>query len=413
MAKTKGKKITKEQKHVVDQLKDKVFALAHSRDYIPNDTDDFLYFRGDPQKKIGVGFWAEELPVDGGPIVGIDLEYVSNDITSGVTAYSEEMPVSPEYLDGNPSGVEFELENVPKLKEYFFNAAAFHEIYTPIEHEELELEPEPERVFTAGEPAYHFQFREILEWLKHDPVWMYSAPAAGKSFMAEQMAEELGVDFYPINFGPNTSESRLTGFPNIVNGEMVEGLAYKPFKNGGLLFMDELDGADSQVLLCLNGMLDGDYYRFPNGELVRKHKNFYALAGANTNGLGNSRGMKRNVHDAALLSRFIRYRLEYDIELECFISGVPNWASYVVCVREWMSRQSTGAIDITPRVTYQGSRHLKNGGKDKNVYRHLIGNHLNPDVANRLEAELQIFNSALSYKDNPLYQDALARLKSN
>lgn len=220
---------------------------------------------------------------------------------------------------------------------------------------------------TEVKGAYHRQLPDIIQTLTSvnaigwsEFVYIHGAPGAGKTHMLRQIAQALNVPHYPFPCGPTTTEGKLLGFNNIANGTFVPGWLYKPYKEGGLVGLDEVDLADASVLAGANS-IENDEFTFGNGETVKRHKNFHLIAFANTIGTGATGGFIRNKLDAATLNRFTHIKLEYDPELEAKIFGNPKWAAYVVKVREYVAKNCNNSLYITPRATRKGAAYLANG----------------------------------------------------
>src|SRR4051812_12667505 len=129
------------------------------------------------------------------------------------------------------------------------------------------------------------------------PLWLHGPKGVGKSKMARQMATGLGVPFYLVAMSPSTAEGKLLGYTNLVSGDFVRGLLFEPFANGGLAFIDEIDIADPGVLVGINSLVTDCNFRFPNGEIITRHPDFYLLAGGNTDGTGATDGYIRRKMD--------------------------------------------------------------------------------------------------------------------
>lgn len=230
------------------------------------------------------------------------------------------------------------------------------------------------RIEQAGAPdkemgTTHKQFGDILRITSsrgHDrypmPLWIYGAPAGGKTTIGRQLAEALELEYYPVPMGPTTTEAKLLGYTSIATGKFIEGLAYKPFKDGGVCFWDEVDIADPGVLVAANSLIANDRYRFPNGEVVQKHSDFHLICAGNTVGKGATGGFARNRLDAATLDRFVKLRLDYDESLEEMMAqGESEWLEYVRRVRAHVEQNSHKTIYVTPRATAAGAAMLRNG----------------------------------------------------
>ena len=80
----------------------------------------------------------------------------------------------------------------------------------------------------------------------------------GKTSLARKFASELGKNIFSVNFSLRTRESHLVGTKTIENGEInfVEGILVKSMKKGGILYLDELNAAEPDMLLRLDEALD-------------------------------------------------------------------------------------------------------------------------------------------------------------
>ena len=215
--------------------------------------------------------------------------------------------------------------------------------------------------------AYHKQLPQIIKALTSpnaigwsEFLYVYSAPGCGKTHMLRQIAQGIGVQHYPFPCGPTTTEGRLLGFNNIANGTFVPGWLYKPYKEGGVVGLDEVDLADASVLAGANS-IENDEFTFGNGETVQRHKDFYLIAFANTIGTGATGGFIRNKLDAATLNRFTHIKLEYDEVLEARICGNEKWAQYVARVRSYVQKNCNNSLYVTPRASRKGAAYLKAG----------------------------------------------------
>ena len=191
------------------------------------------------------------------------------------------------------------------------------------------------------------------------PVWLDGPPGGGKSHIMEQVAEALELEPHVLAIGPSDTKSAIVG--SIATGDFRPGVAYKPFKEGGVLGIDEIAAGDPGVLVSINSLVANQAYRFPNGELVRKHPNFHIIAADNTRGHGNVKGMIRNRLDAATLDRFAFLRVDYDEQLEAALCGNAAWAAYVKKVRDYIASNSSESVYITPRASINGAALLAGG----------------------------------------------------
>lgn len=220
---------------------------------------------------------------------------------------------------------------------------------------------------TELKERYHKQFPMLVKMLSArnasgftEFVYAYGAAGAGKTYLLMQLAKALGVAGYPFPCGPTTTEGRILGFNNIANGSFVAGWLYKPYKEGGLVGLDEIALSDASVLGGTNS-IENAQFTFGNGEMVQRHKDFYLIAFDNTLGTGSTQGFIRNKLDAATLNRFSHVKLEYDHDLEREIFGNRKWADYVIRVREYVEKNCNASFPVTPRATRKGAAYLAQG----------------------------------------------------
>ncbi len=240
--------------------------------------------------------------------------------------------------------------------------------------------------FTEIKDRTHKQFKELLTvisarnalgWTEF--LWVHGAPGAGKSHLLKQLAQALGIKGHCFPCGPTTTEGKLLGFNNIATGSFVQGWVYDSYKNGGLVGFDEGDLLDAQAVGGTNS-LDNDEFTFGNGEVVKRHKDFYLIIWANTKGTGSAKGFQRNKLDAATMDRFTILELEYDEQLERDIYGNRDWAEYVIKVREYVKKNCNDTIYITPRATRKGAAYLAAGLKPDRVCDITLFKAMSPDI---------------------------------
>lgn len=135
----------------------------------------------------------------------------------------------------------------------------------------------------------------------------------GKTTLAEQVAESLGMRFGYISLTMGASETwivgRWTAKGDFVNAEFTDF-----YKNGGVFLLDEVDAADANLLMLINTALSQPYMLNPmTGEKMAKHREFICLAAANTFGKGgNIVYTGRSRLDGAFLNRFAAGIIEMD-----------------------------------------------------------------------------------------------------
>lgn len=224
------------------------------------------------------------------------------------------------------------------------------------------------------EERFHNQLLNILKILKirnargfTEFIWLWGAPGSGKTHLGEQISRGLSLTYYPFPADPTVTAGKLLGFNNIATGTFIQGWLYKPYKEGGLAFIDEGDLMDASCFAGANS-IENAYFTFGNGERVERHKDFYLIVSANTKGTGATKGFQRNKLDAATLNRFTMIELEYDEDLEKKIYGNSHWAEYVHKVRKYCNNTFKETVHITSRPIRKGAAYLT----DKTISREYI-----------------------------------------
>ena len=176
-----------------------------------------------------------------------------------------------------------------------------HEIKTPAGSREIK-------------GAVHECFDKVLNLVNMDiPVFLSGAAGTGKNVICKQVAEALNLDFYFTN--AVTQEYQLKGFID-ANGIYHETQFYKAFTNGGLFFLDEMDGSIPETLIILNAAIANRYFDFPTGK-VEASPNFRVIAAGNTVGTGaDIEYTGRFQLDASSLDRFALVHVGYSPAIE-------------------------------------------------------------------------------------------------
>lgn len=147
-----------------------------------------------------------------------------------------------------------------------------------------------------------------------DPIYIYGPTGSGKTSGVAIAAQENKLHFYKKLIGAQMTESSILGYMD-ATGKYVPGIAYKPFVEGGILLLDEIDNGNSNTNLVVNGLADREI-NFPCG-MAKAHEDFRLIVTANTIGSGaNLHYVGRNRQDIALTSRFVYLKWDYDLEFE-------------------------------------------------------------------------------------------------
>jgi MoxR-like ATPase len=174
--------------------------------------------------------------------------------------------------------------------------------------------PEGERIRVRG--FTHAVLPDVLTVLNARCHVLLVGPAGtGKSMMAKQAAEALGLELQALSLGPTTPMSKIFGYYD-AHGKYHETPFRRAFERGGLMLLDELDSGHPGLLAELNQALAIGTCAFADG-MVDAHPDFRLIATANTYGTGGDRQyVGRQALDAATLDRFVIVDVPVDEELE-------------------------------------------------------------------------------------------------
>jgi len=216
--------------------------------------------------------------------------------------------------------------------------------------------------------ATHHKLADVVTCLlAEEHVLMVGPAGTGKSTIAEQAAEALGLDCYSISLSPQTPASQLVGYMQ-ATGEYVPSLFRKAYETGGVFHFDEMDNGHPSVLAVINAALANGHMAFPD-QMVKRHPDFRAIASANTYGRGANRAyVGRQALDAATLDRFTIETIEVDESLEnelCHSVGletdlVQRVLTFVRKVRANVQHHNLPIV-ISPRASMGMVKLLKAG----------------------------------------------------
>lgn len=178
--------------------------------------------------------------------------------------------------------------------------------------------------WTPPEGAVHAAFEQTAALVGLGlPVLLKGPAGTGKSFLAKQVAEALGLPFAEMSLSGGTAEhhflgSRLPGKDGSFEHRTTPFL--ECYENGGVVLLDEVDACDENVLLAINNGIANGRLSVPGRDdapFAVKHKDFRLIAAANTFGTGPSAMyVGRNQLDAAFLDRFATLEVDYDQRME-------------------------------------------------------------------------------------------------
>ncbi len=159
-------------------------------------------------------------------------------------------------------------------------------------------------------------------------VLIIGPKGTGKTSLVRDFAKNKNVNLESINFSLRTRESHLIGTKTLTDGTVSfdEGILIKSMKEGNMLYLDEINSAEADVLLRLDEALDDRrqiVLKESTGEVIKAKENWFVIATINPLTHSGTKELPPQI-----LSRFpVRIRLEYppeNIELEIikkYVSG--------------------------------------------------------------------------------------------
>lgn len=217
-------------------------------------------------------------------------------------AESEDVTDEDEWVD-----IVDKEEDILVDKDYDFEQEAEWE---RIEKEEQEAEREKKELEALKGEIHHDKYDMIKTCLSCGiPVYLAGPAGSGKNHTVEQIAREMGWNFYFSN--SVQQEYKLTGFID-AGGDFHDTEFYKACTDikECIFFLDEIDASIPDVLVLLNAAIANGYFEFPNGRVDFEKVHF--VAAGNTVGSGaDDMYTGRMVLDQATLDRFAIIEFDY------------------------------------------------------------------------------------------------------
>ena len=159
-------------------------------------------------------------------------------------------------------------------------------------------------------------------------VMIIGPKGTGKTSLVREYAAQKSKKLESINFSLRTRESHLIGTKSLSEGSIGfdEGVLVKSMKEGSMLYLDELNAAEADVLLRLDEALDDRrqiVLKESDGQVIKADDSWFAVATINPLTHVGTKELPPQ-----LLSRFpVRIRLDYppeDVEYKIIKKHVKN-----------------------------------------------------------------------------------------
>jgi len=150
----------------------------------------------------------------------------------------------------------------------------------------------------------------------------------GKTTLVREYAMRKSKNLQSINFSLRTRESHLVGTKSLTDGNIGfdEGILVKSMKEGNILYLDEINAAEADVLLRLDEALDDRrqlILKESSGEIIKAKDSWFVVSIINPLTHVGTKELPPQI-----LSRFpVRVRLDYppeDIEYQIIKRHVKN-----------------------------------------------------------------------------------------
>jgi hypothetical protein len=223
----------------------------------------------------------------------------------------------------------------------------------------------------------HYMFKETLyKCMVHKQAFLAGPTGSGKTTLAGQIAEAMGVPFYFISCTAGMSEAHLLG-RMLFNGDYASSDLVKAYEEGGIFLFDEIDAADNNTLLVINSALANNKLSVPNRKdkpHADRHPNFICIVAGNSWGEGSIEYQGRAPLDRAFLDRFAMSKLniDYDADLEkLIVSKQPQVAKAFHSFRGYLNSKSIFK-PVSTRSIISAYKEAENGKTLKTIFENFI-----------------------------------------
>ncbi|HEY4021034.1 MAG TPA: AAA family ATPase [Pseudonocardiaceae bacterium] len=243
--------------------------------------------------------------------------------------------------------------------------------------------------------ATHRVLPDVLLALRADcHVFLVGPAGTGKSMLAKQVADAMGLPFQALSLGPTTPMSKVFGYFD-AHGNYHDTPFRRAFEHGGIMLLDELDNGHPGLLGELNQALALRTCAFAD-RMVDAHPDFHLIATGNTYGSGGNRQyVGRQALDAATLDRFVVIDVPVDERLEqrIALANAPGRAEEVLAlvqrVRTLRALAEAKQLPVmfSPRASIDGAKLIAAGASVEQVMNWRVVRGLSPAHRTALELD--------------------------
>jgi nitric oxide reductase NorQ protein len=216
-------------------------------------------------------------------------------------------------------------------------------------------------------------------------VMIIGPKGTGKTSLVREYAIQKSKELESINFSLRTRESHLVGTKTLIDGNIGfdEGILVKSMKEGNILYLDEINAAEPDVLLRLDEALDDRrqiVLKESDGRVIKAKDSWFVVATINPLTHVGTKELPPQ-----LLSRFpVRIRLDYppeDVEYQIIKKHVKNPAESDVLFGIKLAntlRQASAVEELyyspSIRETIAFAKLLEGGASAKHAAKIVFGN---------------------------------------
>ncbi|NDC89264.1 MAG: AAA family ATPase [Bacteroidetes bacterium] len=232
---------------------------------------------------------------------------------------------------------------------------------------------------------HHASFADLLALTNCGNVWLTGPAGSGKTTGASNVAKALGLPFYAMSVGPQTTKTDMFGYTVAGTGEYKPSLLFTAYTQGGVLLLDEADTCHAGVAKQLKIVLGQDFASF-DGQMAERHPDFRVIACANTVGQRSTAYVSAQVQDQAFLDEWLILDWGYDEVLEDRLvkayaakdstkeADILRWCDLVRKARKRIAETGETKALASPRATIKGCKLLLSGVNFDTVKRTCLTN---------------------------------------